>query len=150
MKYVLFSALLLFNINGNAQSVATVDSVKQVINTMFAAMKTGNGKAVQDCFADSAVLQTIVVNKSGNVKVKNESILNFAAMISIMPNDSADERIVFETIKIDDNLASVWTPYQFYYAGKFSHCGVNSFQLVRINGIWRIQYLIDTHRNKCD
>jgi hypothetical protein len=58
----------------------------------------------------------------------------------------ADERITFETIKIDGPLAVAWTPYKFYYEGKFSHCGVNSFQLVRLNGAWKIQYLIDTRR----
>jgi len=59
-----------------------------------------------------------------------------------MPN----ERITFEIVKVDADLASVWTPYQFYYKDKFSHCGVNSFQLVRLQGIWKIQYLVDTRR----
>jgi len=49
-------------------------------------------------------------------------------------------------VKIDGPLAIVWTPYKFYFNGKFSHCGVNSFQLVRFNGVWKIQYLIDTRR----
>lgn len=42
----------------------------------------------------------------------------------------------------------VWAPYQFYYKGKFSHCGADSFQLVRINGKWKIQYLVDTRRSQ--
>lgn len=149
MKYIFFIAVLFFTVNANAQSAAQ-DSVKNVINTMFAAMKNADGKALQNCFADSAILQTIVVKKSGQVIIKDESIIDFAAMVATMPKDSADERISFETIKTDADLASVWTPYQFYYAGSYSHCGVNSFQLVRINGIWKIQYLIDTRRNKCD
>jgi len=61
---------------------------------------------------------------------------------------AADERISFETIKIDGPLAIAWTPYKFYYEGKFSHCGVNSFQLVRVDNQWRIQYLIDTRRRQ--
>lgn len=32
-----------------------------------------------------------------------------------MPN----ERITFEIVKVDADLASVWTPYQFYYKDKF-------------------------------
>ena len=86
----------------------------------------------------------------GDVVLGYESIDGFVKQISTLPKDSADERISFDAIKIDDALASVWTPYQFFYAGKFSHCGVNSFQLVRLNGIWKIQYLIDTRRrNGC-
>lgn len=61
-----------------------------------------------------------------------------------------DERIQFDVVKVDGPLASVWTPYKFYFKGQFSHCGVNSFQLVRVNGEWKIQYLIDTRRrNDC-
>ena len=69
-----------------------------------------------------------------------------ADFVGHLKKDSADERIQFETIKIDGPLAIVWTPYNFYHNGKFSHCGVNSFQLVRFDGIWKIQYLIDTRR----
>jgi hypothetical protein len=49
-------------------------------------------------------------------------------------------------IRIDASLAIVWAPYEFYYKGKYSHKGVDSFQLVRVNGVWKIQYLIDTRR----
>jgi len=51
----------------------------------------------------------------------------------------ANERIVFKTVKTDAGLASVLTPYRFYFKKEFSYCGVNSFQLVRINGLWKIQ-----------
>ncbi len=80
--------------------------------------------------------------------VKNEMPEGFAKSVSSMPKGAADERISFETVKIDGPLALAWTPYSFYYDGKFSHCGVNSFQLVRFNGEWKIQYLIDTRRKQ--
>jgi hypothetical protein len=45
----------------------------------------------------------------------------------------------------------VWTPYRFIFNGKFSHCGVNSFTLVKLNGEWKINYVIDTRRKeKCE
>jgi hypothetical protein len=59
-----------------------------------------------------------------------------------------DERISFDLVKIDGELASVWTPYKFYAGEKFSHCGVDSYQLVKLNGEWKIQYLIDTRRKQ--
>lgn len=101
---------------------------------------------LQSAFADSALLQTIGRVPNGDQVIKNELIKEFAASISKLPKGAADERIVFETIKIDGPLAAVWTPYKFYYNGVFSHCGVDSWQLVRINGTWKIQYLIDTRR----
>lgn len=97
--------------------------------------------------ADSALLQTIAKDKiTGIMMVKNEPIQNFIEQVSKMPIGAADERIVFDVIMTDGDLASVWTPYKFYYNGIFSHCGVNSFQMVRLNGQWKIQYIIDTRR----
>ena len=137
-----FFFLLLFTAAKISQAQTPQDSVKAVVNKLFAAMKSSNANALQDCFADGAILQTI--GRDG--RIQNEDIKDFAAQISKLPKDSADERIIFETVKVDASLAVAWTPYQFYYAGKFSHCGVDSFQLVRINGVWKIQYLIDTRR----
>lgn len=143
MKKGLFFLLLSIWI-GNAHAQQAEDSIKAVINQLFTAMKNSDANSLQRCFADSAILQTITA--SG--KIRNEDVAVFAKQVATLPKDSADERIVFETIKVDDALAVAWTPYQFYYAGKFSHCGVDSFQLVRVNGVWKIQYLIDTRRRK--
>ena len=133
---------LVFSMAIRAQS--TEDSVKTVVNNLFAAMRNGDASLLRSAFSDSAVMQTITRNKEGKVLVATEKVNEFADFVSNVKKDSADERIEFETIKIDGPLAIVWTPYHFYYNGKFSHCGVNSFQLVRFDGIWKIQYLIDT------
>ncbi len=146
MKY--FFILLTIVVCGiKAEAQSAEDSVKAVVNKMFAAMKSSDAASLRSCFADSMVLQTII-SKGGQVKVKNEKATDFIDFISKEQPGNADERIVFETIKIDGPLAIVWTPYSFYYKGKFSHCGVNSFHLVRFNGEWKIQYLIDTRRKE--
>jgi hypothetical protein len=124
----------------------STDSVTAIVNQLFVAMKNSDGKLLQNCFADSAILQTIVNNKEGKAIVKNESVSDFISQVNKIVKGDADERITIDFIKIDGDLAIVWTPYQFYYKGKFSHCGVNSFHLVRIANGWKIQYLIDTRR----
>lgn len=55
-----------------AQAQSATDSVKQVVNQLFTAMKTSDAQLLQQCFADSAVLQTIAVNKEGKTIVRNE------------------------------------------------------------------------------
>ncbi|HAK12434.1 MAG TPA: hypothetical protein DIW54_09685 [Chitinophagaceae bacterium] len=143
-KLSIVALVCLFTTAAKAQSAT--DSVKQVVNQLFTAMKTADAQLLQACFADSAVLQTIATNKEGKTIVRNESVAAFAASISKAPVGALDERIEFDMVKTDAALAIVWTPYQFYLNGNFSHCGVNSFQLVRFNGQWKIQYLIDTRR----
>ncbi|HKB42832.1 MAG TPA: hypothetical protein VKC90_00520 [Chitinophagaceae bacterium] len=80
--------------------------------------------------------------------MKNEEIAEFIDFISKQSPGACDESISFETIKIDGPLSIAWTPYNFYYNRQFSHCGVNSFQLVRLKGQWKIQYIIDTRRKQ--
>jgi ketosteroid isomerase-like protein len=144
MKFFLGICFLLCVHTVQAQSA--VDSVKTTVKQLFEAMLEADANKLTDCFADSAVLQTIVKNKEGIVSVRNESVAAFAKSIGSIPKNMADERIVFDMVKVDTDLATVWTPYRFYRSGIFSHCGVNSFQLVRLQGKWKIQYLIDTRR----
>lgn len=147
MKYIF--ALLLVTISMtkiNAQ--ATEDSVKAVVNKMFEAMRSADAAALKNTFSDNIVFHSIATTEEGATIVKSEDPKEFIDFISKEKKGNADEQIVFETIKIDGPLAFVWAPYKFYYAGKFSHCGVDSFQLVRINGAWKIQYIIDTRRKQ--
>lgn len=147
MRYF-FILLTTLAIATYATGQSAEDSIKSVVNNLFAGMKNGDAALFRSAFSDSAVMQTISRNRNGETVVLNESLAEFAEFVSRLKKDSADERITFETIKIDGPLALVWTPYTFYHNGKFSHCGVNSFHLVRFNGVWKIQYLIDTRRRQ--
>lgn len=146
MKSIALSILLaaFLSVAGFAQTAE--DSVKAVVNSLFTAMKTSDGPALLKLFSDSAILQTIASSKTGETVIRSEKAKDFANVVSTLPKGDADERISFETVKVDGALAIVWTPYQFYYKSNFSHCGVNSFHLVRINGEWKIHFLIDTRR----
>ncbi|MFT3823739.1 MAG: nuclear transport factor 2 family protein [Chitinophagaceae bacterium] len=148
MKYfylLVFTTIIITSLHAQT----TEDSVKATVNKLFESMKNSDAAALTTVFADSAILQTIVNTKDGKTIIRNEKISDFSTSIGKLAKGDADERITFETVKTDGALAIVWTPYKFYYKGAYSHCGVNSFQLVRINGQWKIQYLIDTRRKEC-
>ena len=124
------------------------DFVKAAVNKLFEGMKDANASMVAEAFADSAILQTFSRDTEGKIVIRNEQVRDFSEFVSKQKKGSLDEQITFETVKIDGPLAIAWTPYKFYFDGKFSHCGVNSFQLVRLNGQWKIQYLLDTRRRE--
>ena len=151
MKKLFLLTTIMLAIVANVTAQTTEDSVKAVINKMFASMKNADAAGLKSVLADSALLQTITRDKKGNFLVRNQPFGAFIDFVSKQPIGDADERIRFDMIKVDGPLASVWTPYQFFYKGQFSHCGVNSFQLVRLNNAWKIQYIIDTRRREnCD
>jgi Putative lumazine-binding len=148
-RFLLFLTILACGQAALAQSAE--DSVKATVTTLFTAMKNADAPLLKSVFADSAILQTIARDKDGKLVVRNEEVKEFVDFVGQQKKDAADERIEFGTIKIDGPLAIVWTPYNFYFSGKFSHCGVNSFQLVRFDNGWKIQYLVDTRRRAgCD
>jgi len=125
----------------------TEDSVKAAVNKLFIAMATVDSASIINSFTADGMLQS-VSEKDGKTNVDNEKLADFAHVIAGMQKNDADEQIKFNTIKIDGALAWVWAPYNFYYKGKFSHCGVDCFCIVRINNTWKIQYIIDTRRTK--
>lgn len=130
-----------------AQTTAE-DSVKVVITQFFNGMKNVDTTSIRATFTEGVIFQTIARTKEGATLVKTEEVEGFLKFIAKEEKNAADERITFGAVLIDGNLAAVWTPYNFFYKGQFAHCGVNSFQMVKINGHWRIQYLIYTRRKK--
>jgi hypothetical protein len=151
MKHLLsFLICTLLYTATSAQSAE--DSVKGAINRLFTAMKIADASMIRSCFSDGGILQSVAISdSSGITNVRTVSVDSFAIHISSLQKGDADERIKFEVIRIDGPLAIAWTPYSFYYKGKFNHCGVDSYQLVRIGGAWKIQYLIDTRRkDRCE
>jgi hypothetical protein len=132
----------------NVDAQTAEDSVKAVVKELFDGMKNSDASRIRNAFADSAILQSIGKSKEGKMLIQNDNVDEFAKSISKLKKGAADEQIVFDLIRIDEPIAIVWAPYKFYFEGKFSHCGVDSFQLVYINGHWKIQYLIDTRRKQ--
>lgn len=131
-----------------AHAQNAVDSVKAVINTMFTAMKNSDTTLLKTCFTASAVLQTFGKNKAGQSTITTQTVSDFAGIIATIPKGAADEQIVFKDIKIDGPMAAVWAPFTLYFNEKFYSCGVNSFQLVRLDNVWKIQYILDTRRKE--
>ncbi len=145
MHKALFITLFIISSTAFAQKSHEKQAVKQVIQNMFIAMQTGDTALFRSCFAPKVIFQTIVT-KENQTQVKSEDFDAFLKSLTKYPKGALDERIKFKGVHEDGTLASVWTPYQFYYQGKFSHQGVNSFQLVKLGKTWKIQYLIDTRR----
>ncbi|RCH55037.1 hypothetical protein DJ568_11235 [Mucilaginibacter hurinus] len=122
------------------------DAIKKTINTMFDAMRAGDSAKLHSVFADGIVLQSVAKKKDGTVKLITEKQGEFLTAVGTPHKEVWDERITWGDIKIDADLASVWTPYKFYIDDKFSHCGVNFFQLMKTAAGWKIIYIVDTRR----
>lgn len=146
MKNYLF--ILAFAITNNCFAQSEEQKVTERVQQLFTAMYNGDSIGARSCFTENAIMQTIGFDKSGNSIVQMGSLESFSSFVGKQAKGAADERIKFDGIKIDGDMAMVWTPYEFYYQQKFSHCGVNSFMLFRHKGEWKINYIIDTRRKE--
>ncbi len=121
--------------------------IKETIMAMFDGMRKGDSTLVRFAFADNAIMQGIDKDRTGKTVVRDGGGLkNFLNAVGTPHDQVWDEQIEFSSILIDGAMASVWTPYEFHLGGKFSHCGVNSFQLYKGEKGWKIIYLVDTRR----
>lgn len=144
---LLFLILFIPFVKLNAQTSA--DSVRQVVTDFFSAMRKSDTTGMRACLSPLVHFEATQTRPDAEPKLILESVNDFLTSVSRIEAGLLDERIEFASVLVDGSIASVWTPYEFYYNGKYSHCGVNSFQLVRVQGKWQIQYLIDTRRKSC-
>ena len=148
-KLIALCIFLTTTIVSHSQIANQEKEVQTTIENFFKGFHKGDTLLLKKTIHKDLKAQTTFTTKKGDKVLKStqkayETLMNFAKKVK--PTDDYFEKIMSYTIQVDGNLASVWTPYEFYNKGKFSHCGVNSFQLFNNNGNWEIIYLIDTRR----
>jgi Putative lumazine-binding len=73
----------------------------------------------------------------------------FVERLSAPGTDTREERIHNPLIRIDDNIAIIWTRFVFVLNGKVDHCGTDIVNLVKADGRWLISSIGDTSRTAC-
>ncbi len=147
MRKIVLPLFLFFATIGLAQNEIAEEEIKITINSFFEGLHNGDTILVNKSINSGLKRQSAYYNKEGKSILRNESKANFfKTLAGKNPTDVWFEKLISFKILVDGNLASVWTPYEFYVNNKFSHCGVNSFQLFKSDENWEIIYLVDTKR----
>ncbi len=162
MPRILFLTLLAGLIGlAQTQSIAQSDSpesqgeqseneVLAPIHQLFDGMRAGDSAAVRAAFDPIARL----VRTSNRDGLPSHHIMPVDDFVNAVgaPHDRVwDERIWDVNTEVRDNLASVWMKFAFFTGDEFSHCGVNSVELVNTSDGWKIMHLADTaQREGCE
>jgi len=146
LRATLVSAVLLTSVPPlAAQTAPDRGPVLAVVNRLFDGMRRGDSGMVRSTFHPRVQLSTAVV-REGKPILQIGSLDDFLKAVGT-PHDSIwDERISNEVVHQDGNLAVVWTDYRFFVGSRFSHCGVDAFQLIKEDSDWKIVALADTRR----
>lgn len=150
MKRILIAALLALPVLAPAPAAAQQGedeaAVRAVITRLFDGMRAGDGSVFREVFTPDARLQTAAVRRDGTPALMSMPVDSFAAMVSQPRDFVLDERIDAWDVRIDGPLAVVTVDYSFYAGPRFSHCGIDAFQLFKAAGGWKIFQLTDTRR----
>lgn len=143
MKKIVLIVSFLFSISNFSQS----KEIENVITGFFEAFHKQDSIALNKFCAEKMILQSINEGRTKSLLTEDKKADFIKSIVSIPKTVSFFEKILSMNIQIDGMMAHAWTPYEFYVNSKLSHSGVNSFQLYKDNGIWKIIYIIDTRRN---
>jgi hypothetical protein len=135
-------ALCVSAVRVDAQAVSDSAAITGVVTKLFDAMRARDTTTMRALFAPNASMQSL-----RDIAVTFDKIDGWIAGVARAPQGvMLDERLGPQQVRIDGNLATVWVDYWFYVGPRFSHCGVDAFQLARINGAWKIFSVVDTRR----
>jgi len=124
------------------------EKIEQVIDSLFIGMRNGDSSMVESIFHDDSQLLSTYTNRLGEPLLSEGNLLEFLIAIGTPRESVWDEQISNLLIHVDDILATVWMDYSFYIDEDFSHCGVNSMQLIKTTEGWKILSIIDTRRKE--
>lgn len=137
-----FATLLLLS---TATTTARAQRAEQlaviaVADSLLAALSRGDRATIALLTLDSAV-----VGGAGERNgVERLSLRSWRFDTDRMSRSELSERGFDATATVQDRVAQVWMPYDLYIGGKWSHCGVDVFTLMKGEGRWRVAALIYT------
>jgi Putative lumazine-binding len=150
-KLILISVFLFTTTLTFAQS-EDEKAVKAIVVQLFDGMQKHDSTMIRACFHPSARMQSVGADrKTGVVGLTTENTIDgFVKSIgSMTASVQIEERVLSYEIRVDTQIATAWTPYEFYYNGKRIHCGVDAFQFYKTDIGWKILTIADTRR-KCE
>jgi putative lumazine-binding protein len=114
------------------------------VTAMFDGMAKRDAAAIKEPTLPGG---TMVLMRDG--KPTQMTFEDFATRVGKPGTTKIEERIHDPLIRIDNDLAVVWAPFEFLVDGKVDHCGTDLFNLVRKDGKWLIASVADTGRKDC-
>lgn len=133
-----------FLINSLHAATAEEQAVLAPITAMFDAMAKRDAAAFKKPLLAGGGL---VLMRDG--KPTQLTFDAFADLVGKPGKAQIAERIHDPLVRIDNDLAVVWAPFEFLVDGKVDHCGTDLFNLVRVDGQWLVASIADTGRKDC-
>ena len=114
------------------------------VKAMFDGMARRDAAAIKEPLLPGGMMVLMLDGKPAQMTFEA-----FADRVGRPGTTQIEERIHDPLVRIDNDLAMVWAPFEFLIDGKVDHCGTDLFNLVRKDGKWLIASVADTGRKDC-
>ena len=118
----------------------------EVVQGLFDAMRASDSSAVSALWAEGLTSLGSSFTNADGPAISFTARDDFISLVGGAEPGSLDEQYIVRSVIVEDNLVTVVTPYEFYFNGNFSHCGVDVFVIARSGDDWKIVGLTDTRR----
>jgi hypothetical protein len=149
MRIATMAALLttaILNIPIAAQTSADRDAVLKAVQTFFDTMTAKDVDGARNILMPQGRFHAVRMRDNNLRSFSNEEY--FAQLQS--SKQAMQERMWNPEVRVHGLIATVWTPYDFWIDGKFSHCGIDAFDLVKTDKGWKIAGGSYTLEDKCE
>jgi hypothetical protein len=112
--------------------------VLKAVEGFFTAMRKKDSAALANSFTERANWTTAVHRAGRDSVSRRMASLDVGRMSK--SKQALDERFIGKpTVRVDGDVALVWGYYQFKVDNKVTHCGYDSFHMLKENGTWKIE-----------
>ena len=128
-----------------AVSATAQDHKAEVLQTgqaVFDAMAKRDTTALRRLIHPAITLVAALEN-TGTPEPRASGFAQFLEQIATFPTVPR-ERMWNAEVRVSGTIATIWTQYDFHRGNEFSHCGIDSFQLVKTAMGWQVTGLIYT------
>lgn len=146
--WVALMVLLMLGSAGPLAAQGDREAILKVVKNVFDGMRTRDTALMRAQFSPNGRLAG-VNGRGGEAKHTLEEPSAWIGAVGKGSGPAWDERIFDPVVQVDENIAHVWTYYEFWLGPKLSHCGFDSFFLVRLNDGWKIGQVADSRRTDC-
>ena len=125
---------------------AVEQAIRAPIDMLFNGMKARDTMMVISAFTANGRLVDIR-DRNGQTTVGSTAPADFARGLLRAPAGQAlVERYWDLEIKVEGNVANAWAKYDFHVGDRFTHCGIDAFQLAKTHEGWKIVQIMDTRQ----
>lgn len=140
MKKILVVAVTSLIVSGSLFAQDDKTAAIAVVNQLFDGMKVKSAEQIKSVFAPDVHFLAIDKPRDGKGISKTRVMTGeaFAKQISESKAEEYREKMISPEAKISGDMAVVSGRYTFHVGDKFSHCGTDTFNLVRTEAGWKI------------